>query len=60
MSLLKKVSTVISGQTVEVNLPDKKTILLRGRNSLQVMFIIESLLRQDFTDYFRTLDKQFG
>lgn len=60
MSLLKKVSTVISGQTVEVNLPDKKTILLRGRNSLQVIFIIESLLRQDFTDYFRTLDKQFG
>lgn len=60
MSLLKKVSTVINGQTVDVNLPNKKTIILRGRNALQVMFIIESLLRQDFTDYFRQLDSQYG
>lgn len=60
MSLLKKVSTGINGQTIDVNLPDKKTIILRGRNALQVLFITESLLRQDFTDYFSSLDKQFG
>ena len=60
MSLLKSVSTEITGNKVQVTFPDKKTIVLRGQNSLHILYTVESLLAQDFTEYYSELDKQYG
>lgn len=60
MSLLKSVSTEIKGNKVQVNFPEKKTIVLRGQNALHILYTVESLLAQDFTEYYSELDKQYG
>jgi hypothetical protein len=60
MSLLKSVSTEISGKTVQLVFPDKKTLIMRGANSLQMMHILECLLGQDFTGYYWSKDKEYG
>lgn len=60
MSLIKSINTEISGRGVQVYLPEKKTIILKGINALHVIHILECLLGQDFTGYYWELDKQYG
>lgn len=60
MSLIKSINTEISGRGVQVYLPEKKTIILKGVNSLHIIHILECLLGQDFTGYYWELDKQYG
>lgn len=59
MSLLKSLNTEINGRPLQVNFPDKKTIILRGSNALQVIHVVECLLSQDFTGYYSDIDKVY-
>lgn len=60
MSLIKGITMEISGRSVQVALPDKKTIILRGMHTLHILHILECLLAQDFTGYYDDTDKQYG
>lgn len=62
MSLIKGITTEIQGRTIQVALPDKKTLVLRGSSSLplHLLHIVECLLGQDFTGYYWKLDKSYG
>lgn len=60
MSLIKCVTTEISGRVIQVNLPEKKTLILRGSTALHLLHIVECLLGQDFTGYYWNLDKSYG
>lgn len=44
------VKTTIGGRDLSVNLPDKKSIIIRGRNSEYFITIFESLLANDYTN----------
>ena len=58
--LIKGVKTEVNGNLLSVPFPDKKTIILRGSNGLQILHIVESLLSNDFTGYYFEADKQYG
>lgn len=45
---------------MSVNVPDRRTVILRGRLNLQVMFVVESLLSNDLTGYYVDKDKEYG
>lgn len=60
MSLLKSLNTEVNNRALQVNFPDKKSLILRGTNALQVIHIVECLLSQDFTGYYAELDKKYG
>lgn len=60
MSLLKVLNTELNNRPLQVNFPDKKSIVLRGFNAIQVIHIVECLLSQDFTGYYAELDKSYG
>ena len=58
--LIKGVKTEVNGNLLSIAFPDKKSIILRGTNGLQVLHIVESLLSNDFTGYYFEADKQYG
>ena len=58
--LLKSLKTEINGNLVSINFPDKKSIILRGENGIQLLHVLESLLSNDFTGYMSDKDKQYG
>lgn len=59
MSVIKRVSTQVKGKTCSVSIPDSKTVILRGRLNLQILFTVESLLARDFTGNLAKIDSQY-
>lgn len=57
---LKGFKTQVNGKLMSVAIPDKKTILLRGTNSLQAIHTLECLLARDFTENYSSMDGQYG
>lgn len=60
MSLIKAIKTEVNGKQVSVTLPDSKTVILRGRLSMHILYVVESLLSSDCTGYYADIDSQFG
>lgn len=60
MSLLKTIQTCVSGFDIKVNLPEKKTVILKGNSALHLLHITEVLLARDFTGYYWEKDKDYG
>lgn len=60
MSLIKSISMEIKNKPIQIGLPDKKTIILKGQNATQLLYVVESLLSQDVTGYYKDLDKIYG
>ena len=59
--LFQCVKTYIGSKQVVANFPNKKSIVLRGNNGEQILYVLESLLSQDYTNYYLDLDrKNFG
>ncbi len=58
--LIKRVRTYVNNKELVFNIPDKKSIILRGSNGLQVIFVLESLLSGDTGFYRFDLDKSYG
>lgn len=58
--LIKRIKTYINGNELVFNVPNKKSIVLRGSNGLQVIYVLESLLSGDTGHYNFDLDKQYG
>lgn len=60
MSIMKGISTYIGDvKAVNLRFPDKKTIIFRGDNGIQLLYIIESLLSTDMSSWYLESDKKF-
>lgn len=57
---IKGLEALISNRKVSIQFPDKKSIIIKGSNTKEVIRIIEALLGQDMTDYYTTKDKEYG
>lgn len=60
MSLVKGIELGVSHKKIKLELPKKKTIILRGSVSETILYVVESLLSNDFTGYNFELDRQYG
>jgi len=58
--VIKNISTVINGMFTSLDLPDAATISLKGSGSDYILYVIESLLANDFTSNFAKRDIRFG
>lgn len=56
----KGIKTIINEQEKAVKLPDKKTVVLQGENKENIMYLIETLLSRDYTDYYAKIDRNYG
>lgn len=60
MPTLKTIKTDVNGKSIVFQVPDKRTVILKSRLSQQLLYIVESLLANDFTDYYKKIDMQYG
>lgn len=58
--LIKGVEGNIDNHKVSIVFPDKKSIILKGTYSLELMYLIESLLSNDMTGYYAKADVEYG
>ena len=56
--LFKCLKTHIGSRQVVANFPNKKSIVLKGNNGNQILYTLESLLAQEYTNYYLDLDAQ--
>lgn len=60
MSIMKGISTYIGDvKAVNLRFPDKKTIIFKGDDGIQLLYIIESLLSTDMSPWYLESDKKF-
>lgn len=59
---IKSIQTTIDSEFVSVKFPDKKSIIICGRERKleQILYLIECSLMNDFTDYYGRLDNSKG
>ena len=57
---IQGLKTEINGKLLSLKFPDKKSIILRGTNNVQIIYIMECLLSNDFTGYYKDLDRKYG
>ena len=57
---LKEFKTIIKGHELDVVFPNKKVLILIGLNSNNVIYRIESLLANDYLEYYKKEDAQYG
>ena len=60
MSIVKRLDYRINKRGMQLDFPSKKTIVLRGRLNETVLYIIESLLANDFTNNNFHADERYG
>ena len=60
MSLIKFVSMTIDGGKKGVELPDVKTVIVKGKLKEHFLYVVESLLAMDTSGYYGQVDKQTG
>ena len=56
--LFKCLKTDMGSRQVVANFPNKKSIVLKGNNGNQILYTLESLLAQEYTNYYLDLDAQ--
>lgn len=56
---LKSLKTIIDEKEKEVTFPDKKSVIVKGENKNQILYLIETLLSRDYTDYYAKIDSNY-
>lgn len=56
----KGIKTIINEEEKAYRLPDKKTVILQGENKDNILYLVETLLSRDYTDYYAKIDGNYG
>lgn len=60
---LKGLKTIVKGKERAITLPNKKSIVLTSDEDIdkeQVVYLIETLLSREYTDYYAKIDRNYG
>lgn len=56
---LKSLKTILKEKEKEVTFPDKKSVIIKGENKNQILYLVETLLSRDYTDYYAKVDSKY-
>jgi len=58
--LLHTIKTKVKSKSYNLELPNKKSIVLSGSNALQILYTVEALLSGDYLGRYKYFDKKWG